>query len=197
MLRVEAAAISDLPGAYRTCLLTGDAGRDASALHRDPDLLGHVYVGPYLAQGGGTQLVVVDAAGVAGYLLSADDTMAFEDWAEASWWPGLRTRYPLRHDGSRDDELIRYIHKPPRTPDGLVEAHPAHLHIDLQDRARGQGLGRALVERLLSELRSRAVAGLHLWVDEANEDAIGFYARLGFHELHREQRGVLMVQTLR
>jgi ribosomal protein S18 acetylase RimI-like enzyme len=172
-------------------------GRDASALHRDPDLLGHVYVGPYLVRGIDTQLVVVDRAGVAGYLLSADDTEAFEDWAEESWWPALRTRYPLRRDGSRDDELIRQIHEPPRTPDGLVEAYPAHLHIDLMDRARGQGLGRALIERLLAELRSRGVVGLHLWVDAANENAIGFYRRLGFEELRREQRGILLGQTLR
>jgi hypothetical protein len=75
--RIEPAGPHDLPGAYRVCLATGDAGRDATTLHRDPDLLGHVHVGPYLARGTDTQLVVVDAGGVAGNLLSADDTPAF------------------------------------------------------------------------------------------------------------------------
>jgi ribosomal protein S18 acetylase RimI-like enzyme len=183
MLRIEPAGLHDLPGAYRVCLLTGDAGRDASALHGDPDLLGHVYVGAYLVQGAGTQLVVVDGEGVAGYLLSADDTAAFEDWAEAHWWPPLRARYPRRDDGSRDAELIHLVHEPPRARREVVLDHPAHLHVDLVERARGLGLGRVLIERVLSELDARGVAGVHLGVDPGNAHAIGFYRHLGFREL--------------
>ena len=192
MLRIEPAGLHDLPGAYRTCLLTGDAGADGSALHRDPDLLGHVYVGPYLAQASGTQLVVVDEEGSAGYLLSADDTLAFEAWAEREWWPLLRARYPLLDDGSRDAELIRLIHAPERTPTEIAHEYPAHLHIDLQQRARGAGLGRALVEQLLGDLRARRVAGVHLGVDKDNSNAIGFYGHLGFREVATEPDGILM-----
>lgn len=192
MLRIEPAGLHDLPGAYRTCLLTGDAGADGSALHRDPDLLGHVYVGPYLAQRRGTQLIVSDEEGSAGYLLSADDTLAFEAWAEREWWPQLRARYPLREDDSRDAELIRLIHAPERTPTELAHRYPAHLHIDLQQRARGAGLGRALVEQLLADLRGRRVAGVHLGVDKDNSNAIGFYRHLGFREVATEPGGILM-----
>ena len=42
------ATVHDLPGAYRVCLLTGLAGEDASSTYADPDLLGHIWVGPYL-----------------------------------------------------------------------------------------------------------------------------------------------------
>lgn len=198
MLRIEPAGLLDLPGAYRTCLLAGDAGKDATALHRDPDLLGHVYVGPYLSHGKGTQLVVVDDAGSAGYLLSTDDTLAFEHWAEREWWPPLRARYPLpqRDDDSGDAEMIRNIHHPERTPPELAAQYPAHLHIDLQGRARGTGLGRALIERLLTELRGRGIAGVHLGVDENNVNAIGFYEHLGFGEVDREPGGILMAQRL-
>jgi ribosomal protein S18 acetylase RimI-like enzyme len=192
MLRIEPAGLHDLPGAYRTCLLTGDAGADGSALHRDPDLLGHVYVGPYLAQASGTQLVVVDEEGSAGYLLSADDTLAFEAWAEREWWPLLRARYPLLDDGSRDAALIRLIHAPERTPTEIAHEYPAHLHIDLQQRARGAGLGRALVDQLLGDLRARGVAGVHLGVDKDNSNAIGFYGHLGFREVATEPGGILM-----
>ena len=200
MLRIEAAGLADLPGAYRVCLLTGDAGRDATARTHAPDLFGHVYVGPYLVRGSDTQLVVVDEAGVAGYLLSADDTLAFESWAEASWWPTLRGRYPLEAyprgegsgDGTFDAELVEDIHRPPPTPPELAERYPAHLHIDLLERARGTGMGRALVDRLLAELRERGVPGVHLGVDEANVNAIGFYAHVGFREVAREPWGRLM-----
>jgi len=192
MLRIEAAGILDLSGAYRTCLLAGEAGQDATALYRDPDLLGHVYVGPYITEGTGTQLVVVDEDGAAGYLLSADDTLRFEEWAEDVWWPPLRVRYPILDDGSRDAELIRLMHQPERTPVEIARAFPAHLHIDLQERARGTGLGRVLIERLLSELRAREVAGVHLGVDADNANAIGFYEHLGFREVAREPDGLVM-----
>ncbi len=194
MLRIERAGLHDLPGAYGVCLQTGDAGQNATDLYRDPDLLGHVYVGPYLARGAGTQLVAVDEAGVAGYLLSADDTAAFEAWAEREWWPPLRERYPLIDDGSRDARLIGMIHRTQRTPSELVADYPAHLHIDLLARTRGSGLGRALIERLLSELRERGVGGVHFGVDERNTNAIGFYEHLGFGRL--PDSGVLMGKRL-
>ena len=148
-LRVQPAGLADMAGAYRVCLLTGDAGADSSGLYRDPDLLGHVYVGPYLARGLGTQWVVVDGQGVAGYLLSADDTAAFEAWAEEAWWPPLRDRYPRLDDGSRDARVIGRIHEPGRADPAIVRDHPAHLHIDLLARTRGSGLGRRLIEDLL------------------------------------------------
>jgi GNAT superfamily N-acetyltransferase len=196
MLRIEPAGIQDLPGAYRTCLLAGDAGKDATSLHRDPDLLGHVFVGPYLAQRSGTRLVVVDEAGSAGYLLSTDDTLAFEAWAEREWWPPLRARYALLDDDSADAEMIRNIHHPERTPPAIAAEYPAHLHIDLQERARGKGLGRMLIERLLAELRDRRVRGVHLGVDAGNDNAIGFYEHLGFREVGREPGAILMGQRL-
>ena len=36
----------DLRDLYRICLRTGKSGDDATALYRDPDLLGHIYAAP-------------------------------------------------------------------------------------------------------------------------------------------------------
>lgn len=184
MPTIQPAGLADLPGAYRVCLRTGDAGQDATGRFADPDLLGHVYVGPYLAAGAGTQLVVVDEGGVAGYLLSTDDTLAFEAWAERTWWPPLRRRYPLPPDRSPDADLIRLLHRPERADPQVAQAYPAHLHIDLLAHVRGLGLGRVLIDRLLDELRGRAVRGVHLGVDPTNTNAIGFYTHLGFRAIH-------------
>jgi ribosomal protein S18 acetylase RimI-like enzyme len=183
MLRIEHAGLHDLAGCYRVCIGTADGGEDATHRHGDPDLLGHVYVGPYLARGEGTQVVVVDDAGVSGYLLSTDDTVAFEAWQEAHWRPALRARYPRVGGDPRDAWLVERIHRPPRFAVAITDAYPAHLHIDLLVRARGSGLGRILIDRLLTELRGRGVAGVHLGVDAANTNAIGFYAHLGFARL--------------
>jgi len=195
MLRIEPARLHDLAAAYRVCLLTGDAGRDGSAIYRDPDLLGHVYVGPYLARGSGTQLVAVDELGVAGYLFSADDTLSFEAWAEREWWPGLRERYPLIDDGSPEARLTGLIHRPERVAPELAAEYPAHLHIDLLERTRGSGMGRRLIERLLGDLRERRVAGVHFGVDARNRNAVGFYEHLGFRSLD-DRDGVLMGMKL-
>ena len=77
------------------------------------------------------------------------------------------------------------------------DAYPAHLHIDLLEHARGLGLGRRLIDRLLDDLRARGVPGVHLGVDEANANGIGFYEHLGFREVAREPGGLIMGLRLR
>jgi ribosomal protein S18 acetylase RimI-like enzyme len=169
----------DLPDMYRVCLLTGDAGRDASTLYRDPDLLAHVYCGPYPTADPALSLVVVDGEGVAGYLVGTADSTGFAAWEELHWWPALRARYPLGpDDGSADHVLVEHLHHPPHEepPAGF----PAHLHIDLLPRLQGQGWGRRLIEGFADALAERGVPGMHLRVDPRNTAAIAFYDRLGF-----------------
>ena len=161
-------------------------------MYRDGDLLGHVYVGPYLVGQPDLALVVADEEGVAGYCLAALDTRAFEAWAEAAWWPALREQYPILDDDSRDAQLIALIHAPSRAPDAVVDAYPAHVHIDLLARARGQGFGRALMERQMASLRRAGAPGVHLEVATDNPDAIAFYRHLGFQELVHLEDSIVM-----
>ncbi len=196
MNRIREAALHDLPGVYRVCLETGASGKDATALFKNPDLIGHVFVGPYIVGQRDLALVVADGEGVAGYLLAAADTRRFEAWAEEHWWPTLRAQYTLTDGDSPDDELIRTLHAPPHAPDPVVAAYPAHLHLDLVARVRGQGLGRALVERNLAALRGRGIPGVHLDVAADNENGIEFYRHLGFVELQRLADSILMGMRL-
>lgn len=183
MSLIRTATLHDLPGVYRVCLQTGDSGRDATGLYRNPDLLGHVYAGPYVVGQPELALIVADADGVCGYLLAAEDTPVFERWQEEEWWPPLRAQFPIREGETPDAQLIRLVHVPPRAPDTVVSAHPAHLHMDLLERARGQGIGRALIERLTATLRERGSPGVHLEVGADNSNAIGFYRHVGFVDL--------------
>jgi GNAT superfamily N-acetyltransferase len=185
MTVIRPAMLHDLPGTYRVCLLTGDEGKDASAQFRDPDLLGHVYVGPYMVGEPDVALVAADADGVAGYCLAARDTRAFAAWAEAAWWPGLRTQHPRRHDETADAHVVRLLHEPPVASDAVVDAYPAHLHIDLLERVRGTGIGRRLVERQLRQLSDGGAPACHLMVGAANANAIAFYGHLGWRVLER------------
>jgi ribosomal protein S18 acetylase RimI-like enzyme len=176
--------LHDLPGVYRVCLLTGRAGGDASTLHDDPDLLGHVWAGPYLAFPDAVTRVLRDDHGVAGYCLAVPDTAAFERWLDEVWLPPLRQRHP-RGTGTTpgDRSLVQRLHEPPRTDADLLAAHPAHLHVDLLPRLQGQGWGRRVVEEVVDALARAGAPGIHLGVDVGNHDAQGFYERLGFTAL--------------
>lgn len=194
MVRFRAPIAADLPALYRACLLTGRAGDDASADHDDPDLLGHLWVGPQATFDPALCDVVDDERGVAGYLVGVGSTSDFEAWCEQRWWPGLRERYPLgvaRREA--DAALVRSIHRPEVTPAAITEVFPAHLHVNLLPRAQGQGIGRMLIERLADRLQQRGISGLHLGVDADNARAIAFYRHLGFAEVAVEDDGGLIL----
>ena len=94
-------ATPDTPALYDVCLRTADAGGDATHLHDEPSLTGHVWLGPYLALEPDLAWVVDDGTGrPLGYIVGAVDTLAFEESRERSWWSGLRALYPERADGT-------------------------------------------------------------------------------------------------
>ena len=83
---IRAARSADEPGAYYVCVKTGDHGQDGEPFYQDdPDALGRIYVGPYLAFEPGHALVLEDAQGICGYALGALDSRAFYARYEAEW----------------------------------------------------------------------------------------------------------------
>jgi ribosomal protein S18 acetylase RimI-like enzyme len=198
---IRDATTADAEQLYRICRLTGDAGGDASDLYADPDLLGEVYVGPYLTVEPAVAGVAIDGDGAAlGYVLGTPDTTAFLAACEVQWWPDLRDRHPLRATGTHrtpaDQLLVELIHSPAVPDTALVAAHPAHLHIDLLPEAQGQGLGRELIDWLLARLAEHGARGVHLGVDPRNTSAVAFYERLGFTRWGSDPDAVTMVRRL-
>jgi len=141
-----------------------------------------------------------DAAGVAGYVLGALDTQAFQERLERDWWPELRARYPDPRElaGAMSDSerhALHDIYQPFRTDPALVSRYQSHLHIDLLPRMQGRGIGRRLIETLLTGLRASGSRGVHLHVGRANERAVGFYRHIGLTELPGD-RGLIFVTKL-
>ncbi|MGH3763023.1 GNAT family N-acetyltransferase [Actinophytocola sp.] len=196
--RIRAFRPGDERALYEICLLTGASGADATGMYRDPNLLGEIYVGPYLRLAPSLAIVGEDETGVAGYALGVADTRAFEKACERDWWPPLRARHPHGSfpPGSPDDRLIRMIHNPPETSEDVVERYPAHLHIDLLPRLQGGGYGRRLLESLFDALLAAGVPSVHLGVGLANERAIAFYEHLGFTVVHRYTGSQIMARHL-
>jgi ribosomal protein S18 acetylase RimI-like enzyme len=186
--RIRPYQSADLDDLYRVCLQTADSGEDATALVADSMLPGHVFAAPYGIFEPSLAWVAEDAAGVAGYVLGALDTEAFEKRLERDWWPALRARYPdpRQVDGplSELERLaLQVIHQPFTTDPLLVSKYPSHLHIDLLPRLQGRGFGRRLIETLFAALRASRSRGVHLHVGPANERAAAFYRHVGLTEL--------------
>ena len=93
-VRVRGYLPDDVDALYQICLQTADSGEDATALFRDGNLPGHVYVGPYVTFEPSLAFVAEDAAGIGGYIVATLDSRAFDRRMEQSWWPALRARYP-------------------------------------------------------------------------------------------------------
>ncbi len=59
--------------------------------------------------------------------------------------------------------------------------YPAHLHMNCHPHFQGQGLGRALIQRLCQDLRKESVLGVHA-ITSLGASNVAFYRRLGFVE---------------
>lgn len=191
---IRPARPGDEQGAYYVCLKTGDYGRDGELFYReDPDALGRIFVGPYLAFEPGLSLILEDAQGICGYALGAFDSRAFYDRFEKEWRPKLVEKFPAPQGDPAKWNRVQQVHDCYHHPDYFCpepyEQYPSHLHIDLLPRAQGQGLGRRMLEQVMEKLRMRGSPGAHLGVSELNPRAQAFYERLGFTELVRVGAG--------
>jgi ribosomal protein S18 acetylase RimI-like enzyme len=191
---IRRARSGDEPGAYYVCLKTGNDGEDGEALYReDPDALGRIFVGPYLAFEPDLSLILEDEQGICGYALGAFDSHAFYARYEKAWRPDLCARFPGPQGDASEWTRVQHVYHRYHHPDYFCpepyEKYPSHLHIDLLPRVRGCGYGRRLIEQVMNTLRGRQSPGAHLGVSELNARAIGFYQHLGFHELTRVGSG--------
>ena len=73
---------SDFTSLYRICLKTGDSGKDASNLYSDPDLLGHIYAGPYVHFEPDLCFVTTQSDKPYGYILGTRDSQTFYEKCE-------------------------------------------------------------------------------------------------------------------
>lgn len=207
----------DINDLYRICLKTGDTGADATGLYADPELLGHVYVGPYVTlepelcfvltkvnrhkprpgtKAGSNDKVDDNYPEVCGYVLATRNSAEFRDRCESDWYPSLRRQYRFPDDGdtSVDAKIIRSIHRGHQSFPS--ELYPAHLHVDLLPVAQGQGYGRQLMHTVFNALQKFGVAGVQLNVGPRNQNAIGFYEHLGFKRMQNNNSFITLTMTL-
>jgi ribosomal protein S18 acetylase RimI-like enzyme len=184
----------DQAGAYHVCMKTGNFGQDGEPFYReDPDALGRIFVGPYLAFEPELSLILEDKDGVCGYALGAFDSRNFYHRYETEWRPKLCAQFPAPTGDPATRSRVQNVHSWYHHPDYFTpepyERYPSHLHIDLLERAQGRGFGRKMLEQVMDKLRERGSPGAHLGVSMLNAPAFGFYEKLGFRELIRVGEG--------
>ncbi len=187
---IRPARSGDQPRAYYVCLKTGDHGRDGEPYYRDdPDALGRIFVGPYLAFEPALSLVLEDSGGVCGYALAAFDSRIFYERYEREWRPKLCAEFRMPSGEpatwTRTETVHSWYHRPEYFCPEPYKQYPSHMHIDLLEHARGQGLGRRMMEQLMDRLRDQGSPGGHLAVSVQNISALAFYERLGFQTVAR------------
>lgn len=191
MLTLRPYRPDDLDALYRICLETGDAGQDATPLHNDPKLVGHIYSAPYAIYEPSNVFVAEDDMGVAGYVVGTYDTTAFDALLEQDWWPELRVKYASAQSMTAADRMrIKAIMTPSASPADLVATFPAHIHMNLLARLRGQRVGSRLLELWIEQARAAGVKGIHLGASATNAGGIAFWTRCGFVP-QREEPGVV------
>jgi GNAT superfamily N-acetyltransferase len=198
MVTIRSYQPADLDALYDICLVTGASGQDATPLHNDGQLIGHIYAAPYAVLEPAQTFVAEDEEGVAGYIVGTFDTDAFSDRLARDWWPALRERYaqPAFEPTEADRNRIATIMRPSPNPAGIVAAYPAHIHMNLRARLRGQGVGMALLRRWIAQAREAGVKGIHLGAGATNTGGIAFWQKGGFVPLERNDRSAWFGMTL-
>jgi ribosomal protein S18 acetylase RimI-like enzyme len=197
---IRQACPSDIPHLSRICLLTGNAGTDASSLYADSTLLGSYYSVPYYFYDRSYCLMLVpeETEIPAGYIVGTADTQEFTIWRNREWLPCLKKECESGLHGITDQDanlrnmILSQAGNIRQETDDLPDGYPAHFHIDILPELQHCGYGHELVMSFLKLLKAGNVPGVHLGVDGANTGAVSFYKREGFSTLEEKPWGFVM-----
>ncbi|KAF9506554.1 hypothetical protein BS47DRAFT_1489319 [Hydnum rufescens UP504] len=168
----------DAPAVSKICLSTGNAGKSAEGLYSHPELLGLRWAEPYSDFPPRRSPMSSE--------WTREKGSQNESWAifVALWTLGNMRRKLEKNGGGkgteRDIEVRRAFARPTLTPDAVVAAYPAHMHINLLPEAQRKGWGRRLIDKAAEHIRRFGGRGVHLMIDPNNDEARQFYKRIGF-----------------
>jgi ribosomal protein S18 acetylase RimI-like enzyme len=194
-IEIRPATLDDLTDLYFVALKTGNSGSDATSLFRNDQMLGEVFVGPYVTHASETSNLLSESGKTIGYGLCVLDTDLFQKLMK-HWWPQLQIKYADLKQFSKDEWLIREIFSPTPSPSEVLKDFPSHGHIDLLPQVQGKGWGRKLMTHMENQLKDLGSPGFHLRVSAYNERGLKFYAALGYTELLKRGDEVVVGKRL-
>lgn len=194
---LRAAKVADLPDLLRVCLETGDSGKDATHLHKLTELVGDIYVAPYVLHEPDFAFALSADDQIVGYLLGVLDTHNFESLLAEKYWPLAKVKYQQINFEitPADQELLNELEKQGFSEESLISKYPSHLHIDIIESHQGAGYGKSMITFLLTELKNAGSPGVHLHMSASNDRARAFYKKFGFAEIFEDTNECIMGLT--
>jgi ribosomal protein S18 acetylase RimI-like enzyme len=191
---LRSSTATDLPGLLKVCLQTANGGKGATHLHNLHDLVGEIYVAPYVLHEPNFAFTLEVSEKVVGYVLGVLDTGRFESRLDREYWPATKAKYAaLTQDLKPHDlSLIEVLNRQGFGPKELISKYPSHLHIDIIESHQGFGYGKTMILHLLNALQDAGSSGVHLHMSASNDRANGFYKKLGFIEIDTNASEIIM-----
>ena len=196
-LAIRKATLDDLADLYHVAIKTGDSGSDASGMFRNDDMIGEVFVGPYVTLSTDTCFALSEDGQAIGYGLCVLDTEIFQRNCRETWWPALQEKYRDLATVQDQEWLVKEIFQPTPSPESVLEKFPSHGHIDLLPQVQGQGWGRKMMEAMENRLSELGSPGFHLRVSAYNDRGLKFYSAIGYSELMRRGDEVIVGKELK
>ena len=185
---IRAYRAADRSSVRDVCYRTGYLGEPIDWQWFDVESFADMFSGYYTDREPESALVVEINGVVCGYLLGCVDT-------ERAWSAGtVAARHILRRGiafrpgtagviwRTIGDTIGDVLHRrfDPRELEFSDPRWPAHMHVDLLERARGAGVGHRLVRSWLDTLRDLGVPGCHVQTFAENARAMRFFESEGF-----------------
>ena len=139
--------------------------------HLERDLLLTLYCHYYITYEKENCFVAVVDDKVVGYIISAGDTKAWIDKFSSTL---LSSSTPLIKEKGIESTKGYLSYYP---------EYPAHLHIDIDPEYQRMGIGKAMMDSLLSHYKEKGVNGVMLGVDPETIKGVACYKKYGFTPL--------------
>jgi GNAT superfamily N-acetyltransferase len=170
----------------KICADTGAAGESVERLFHDREIFADLITMYYTDFEPGSVWVVDDGARVVGYVTGCLDNRRYVRVMTTNVLPKVFIRGVLRGVFCKLDTL-RYLCALFQTflmrcvkPGVFLRIYPAHLHVNIAEGFRGQGVGERLIERFLTQLRQEHFVGVQASVSGENHSARTFFEKVGF-----------------
>ncbi|MEU6642807.1 GNAT family N-acetyltransferase [Saccharomonospora sp. NPDC046836] len=161
-------------------------GSPTESLWGHPESEAAIYLDPYFELLPDSLFVAVIDGSMAGYLTGCPDGSLLPSENERMSRAISRHRLVVRPGPARFfgramlDSMRAAIRREPTAGELDDPRWPAHLHINVELRARGTGAADALMTAWLDRLRELGSPGCHLQTASENTRAVRFFTRMGF-----------------
>ena len=187
-MQIRAYQPSDRDALRAICCDTGNLGQPVDSNVFDRELFADYWVSPYINHEPENIWVADENGNAVGYLTAAFDTDRHHRRMRYCVMPAilLKSLFDGRVFKHMTRDFIWTRFKlwwgKSLVAENLIEAFPAHLHINIKEGFRGRAVGKELLEAFFAAARSAGVKGVHLET-RADGKAPAFFEKNGFQKV--------------